>query len=114
MDWDDIGLTTTADETRKSHGYDLGIALEYAFSPKVKGSLGYLYTETGIDPDNMSVEAPALDAHSLAAGLAYKATCGLDFNLGVLIVFYDEETTTADIKLEKKDVVIALGFQYRL
>jgi long-chain fatty acid transport protein len=114
VDWDDVGLTTTADETKKSHGYDLGIALEYAFSPKVKGSLGYLYTETGIDPDNMCIEAPELDAQSLAVGLAYEATCGLDFNLGVLIVFYDEATTTADIKLEKKDMVIALGLQYRL
>ncbi|MBN2033344.1 MAG: outer membrane protein transport protein [Deltaproteobacteria bacterium] len=111
--WDDVGLTT-ADETQKSNGYDMGIALEYTFNPGVKGSLGYMYTETGIDPDNMSIEAPQLDAHTLAAGVAYEATFGLNLNFGVLMVFYDGETTTAGIKLEKKDMVMALGIQYKL
>ncbi len=112
--WDDIALTTTADETKKSNGYDAGIALEYAFGPKVRASIGYLYTETGIDPDNMSIEAAELDAHTLGAGLAYRAGCGLDFCFGILRVFYDEETTTAEVKLDKTDMVVALGFDYKL
>ena len=53
------------------NGYDLGIALEYTFNDKLKGSLGYLHTDTGIDAENMLPEAPELDARTIAGGVAY-------------------------------------------
>lgn len=39
------------------NGYDLAMAFEYAFNPKLKGSLGYMRTITDISPDHMQPEA---------------------------------------------------------
>ena len=49
----------------------MGVALEYTFNSQWKGSIGYMYTDVGIDPDNMSIEAPELDAHTIGFGVGY-------------------------------------------
>ena len=112
VDWDDNPVTI-GDETQKDNGYDIGIACEYTFNPKWKGSLGYMYTEVGIDPDNMKVETPELNANSIAGGIAYKATPSLDLNLGVIYTFYKDATTSTGIKYEKDVTLIGASFQYR-
>ena len=119
-DWDDIGLTA-GDETKKDDGYDIGISLEYEICPQWKVSAGYMYTETGIDPDNMSKEAPELDATTLAGGFAWQATPRWAFNFGVLKTFYKDETTTpvagvfpTGVVLEKDVWIFALGVQCTL
>lgn len=94
-------------------GYDLGLSLQYAFLPQLIGSVGYMWTETGIDADYMLPEAPELDAHSIAGGLKWIAAPGLDVNLGVLKTFYQDETTTTGVKYEKDVIIIALGLQYK-
>jgi long-chain fatty acid transport protein len=104
---------TSADETQKDNGYDIGIACEYTFTPKWKASVGYMYTDVGIEPDNMSIETPELDATTIAAGVAFKPTPNWDFNLGILESFYKDETTSTGIKLEKEVVIIAIGVQYK-
>ena len=104
---------TSADETKKDNGYDIGIACEYTFNPEWKASVGYMYTDVGIKPDNMSIETPELDASTIAGGVAFKATPNWDFNFGILKTFYDDATTTTGIKYEKDVVIIALGVQYK-
>ena len=111
-DWEDNPVTT-ADETQKDNGYDLGIAFEYAFNPKWKASVGYMYTDVGIDPDNMSIESPELDADTIAAGVAFKPTPNWDLNLGILESFYKDDTTSTGIKYEKDVVIISIGVQYK-
>ena len=111
-DWENVPITS-GDETKKDNGYDIGIACEYIFNPQWKASVGYMYTDVGIDPDNMSIETPELDASTIAAGVGFKATPQLDFNLGILKTFYDDATTTSGIKYEKDVVIIALGIQYK-
>jgi len=95
------------------NGYDIGIALEYTFNPQLKGSVGYLYTETGIDPDNMLPEAPELDAHSFSVGLGYEAIPGLNLNLGLNRTFYLDEKTSSGIEYAKEVLLIAFGIQYK-
>ncbi|MGD8450095.1 MAG: outer membrane protein transport protein [Desulfobacterales bacterium] len=112
VDWDDNPITS-GNESQKDNGYDIGIACEYTFNPKWKASVGYMYTEVGIDPDDMKVETPELNANSIAGGIAYKATPNLDLNLGILYVFYGDETTSTGIKYEKDVTLIAAGFQYK-
>jgi long-chain fatty acid transport protein len=111
-DWTNNPVTS-ADETQKDDGYDIGIALEYTFNPKWKASVGYMYTDVGIDPDNMSIETPELDATTIAGGVAFKPAPNWDFNLGILESFYKDETTSTGIKLEKEVVIIAIGVQYK-
>jgi long-chain fatty acid transport protein len=112
VEWDDNPITM-GDETRKDNGYDIGIACEYTFNPTWKASVGYMYTEVGIEPENMKVETPELNANSIAGGVAYKATPNLDLNLGVLYVFYKDSTTPTGIKYDKDVTLIGAGFQYK-
>jgi len=112
-DWDDIALSPFSDESEKKNGYDLGIALEYAFNPATKVSMGYMFTDTGLDPDNMCVEAPELNAHTIAGGMAWEIIPDLDINFGIARVFYIDEKTSFGIKLNKKIYLLAVGIQYK-
>ena len=112
VDWDDNPIST-ADETRKDNGYDLGIACEYTFNPEWKASVGYMYTWVGVEPEDMSIETPELDGGTIAGGIAYKPTPELEFNFGVLRVFYNDKTTDTGIKFEKDAVDIAASIQYK-
>ena len=111
--WDDNPVTKSADETQKDDGYDVGIACEYTFNPQWKASVGYMYTYTGIHPDNMSIETPELDADTIAGGVEFSPTPSWKINLGILKTFYKDATTSSGIKFEKDVVIIALGAQYK-
>jgi len=114
VDWDDNLVTATNDESQKDNGYDLGIACEYTFNSKWKASVGYMYTWVGIEPEDMKIETPELDGGTIAGGIAYKATPNLEFNFGILRVFYNDKTTDLGIKYEKDPVVdIAASIQYK-
>ena len=104
---------TSADETKKDDGYDIGIACEYTFNPKWKASVGYMYTDVGLDPDNMSIETPELDAATVAGGVAFTPVPDWDINLGVLKTFYGDATTSTGIFYEKDVVIISLGIQHK-
>ena len=95
------------------NGFDLGIALEYTFSPELKGSVGYLLTQTGLDPDGLLPEWPELDAHTVAAGVAYEFNSAWTSNVGLAKTFYGDETTSSGITLEKDLMLLAVGVQYR-
>lgn len=100
-------------EENVDNGYDIGIALEYTFNPQLKGTLGYLYTETGIDADYMTPEEPQLDAHGVGAGVGYEPIPDLNLNLGLAKTFYLEETTSTGVKYNKEVMVLAFGIQYK-
>ncbi|MEJ2657627.1 MAG: outer membrane beta-barrel protein [Desulfobacterales bacterium] len=110
--WEDNPITS-GNETVKDDGYDVGIACEYTFNPKWKASVGYMYTWVGINPDNMSIETPELDASTIAGGVAYKPAPNWDLNLGVLKTFYDDATTSYGLHFEKDVVIVGLGIQYK-
>jgi long-chain fatty acid transport protein len=104
-------------------GYDLGLALEYNFTEKLLGSVGYLYTYSGIRSEkanDISInlpENPNLDSHTFVFGGAYKMTPALDFNAGMGGVFYvDDDITLAgigDVTYEKTIYFMAFGVQYK-
>lgn len=95
------------------NSYDLAIALEYAFSSKLKGSVGYMYTQTGIDPDDMLPEAPELDAQTVCGGVVYEAIPGLNLNFALMNTFYKSETRSDGIKLDKDITGFGFGIQYK-
>ena len=90
---DDAGWTdnpvTSADETQKDDGYDIAIAFEYTFNPKWKASVGYMYTDVGIDPDNMSIETRNWMPPPLPLVVAFKPAPNWDLNFGILESFYE-------------------------
>jgi len=100
------------------NGFDLGLALEYTFNPKFKGSIGYLYTDTGMDAEYMLPEAPQLNANTIGAGVAYEAMPGMMLNFSLGNAFYTsdsfvESTTGTTIEYEKNNFFMAFGIQYK-
>ena len=72
-----------------------------------------MYTDVGLDPDNMSIETPELDAATVAGGVAFTPVPDWDINLGVLKTFYGDATTSTGIFYEKDVVIISLGIQHK-
>jgi long-chain fatty acid transport protein len=106
------------DEDLVDNGYDLGIVFEYTFNPKFKGSIGYMYTDTGIDAEYMLPENPPLNANTIGAGVAYEAIPGMILNFGLGNSFYQsdsfvEPTTGTTIEYEKNNFFFGLGIQYK-
>lgn len=113
-----IGTNSKTLEDKIANGYDVGVALEYAFTETLKASLGFLWTDTGVDANDMLPEAPELDARSFCAGLAWKAKPNLELNVGIGKVDYLSEKTssTAFFPNEEysKDVIyMGFGIQYK-
>jgi long-chain fatty acid transport protein len=95
------------------NGYDLALAVEYAFNASLKGSLGYMRTIVNMDADNMQPEAAELDAHTICAGVAYAIRPGFDMNFAVMKNIYSPETRSDGIKLDKSLFSLAVGIEYR-
>jgi len=105
-------------EDNVDDGYEYGIALEYSFNEKLLGSIGYLHTELGMDPQYMLPENPELDANTIGAGIAYAFNEKFHTNISIGNSFYEDDsfvsqTTGATIKYEKNIFFLALGLEYR-
>ena len=110
-------------EDNVDNGFDAGFSLEYLFSDKLKGSAGYMYTDTGIDAKDMTKENPQLSANTLGTGVAYKYTPNLDLNFSIGKVFYKSDayihtppapaTTPTYVDFDKDIVFLSFGIQYK-
>lgn len=97
-------------------GYDVGLAIEYHFTDSFLGSIGYIRTETGIDPVNMLPENPTLDANTIGAGIAYAFNEKFHTNFSLGNSFYDEDSFNlpfGKVEYEKNNLFLALGLEYR-
>ncbi|MDP2645983.1 MAG: outer membrane protein transport protein [Desulfobacterales bacterium] len=109
-------------EDKVNDGFDLGLMLEYKFNEKWLASVGYLYTRTGMEPEDMTPEAPELDAHTIGAGFAYRPATGLTLNFGVGNAFYPSDSFTYSpaagisdkVAYKKNNFIIGFGFEYKL
>ena len=114
--WDDT-VPTPRDPSDVDDGYDLGLAIEYTFTNQLKGSLGYLHTDTGIDAKNMLPESPELNADTIGAGAAYEVIPGMILNFAIGNSFYQSDSFMSsigsEIEYEKNNFFIALGAQYK-
>ena len=117
--WEDT-VPTPRDPSDVDDGYDLGLAIEYTFTNQLKGSLGYLHTDTGIEAKNMLPESPELNADTIGAGVAYECIPGMILNLAIGNAFYQSDsfvsalpTGNTTIEYEKNNFFIALGAQYK-
>jgi long-chain fatty acid transport protein len=109
---------TPRKESAVDDGYEFGLMCEYMFTETIKGSLGYLYTYTGVDAENMTPELPELDSHAVGTGFEWAPKPALKFNFGVGNVFYDDASFTspatgAKITYEKEIIFLAFGVQYK-
>lgn len=109
-DWDGA-------EDLYDNGYDVGIALEYRFNDRLLGSIGYLYTELGADPENMLPENPELDANTLGAGIAYAFSEKLHGNFSIGNTFSRSDSfkpnQVTEVEYKKNIFFLALGVEHR-
>jgi len=115
----DADLRNTTDGTNRdlsdviSNSIEVGIAVEYAFMPKLKGSLGYLHSATGGNGDYMRPELPELDANTFAGGIAWEVVRDLDLQFAGGVATYNDETTTNGVtKFERHVPFLAFGLEY--
>ena len=109
-------------EKEADNGYDVGIAFEYLFTDKIKGSIGYMYTKYGIDnPEDMLPENPELDVNTIGAGIAYAFNEKIHANFSVANSFYTSESFLPSapippgttVEYEKNVFFVAFGVEYR-
>jgi len=105
-------------ENNAGNGYDIGLALEYSFNEKIKGSVGYMYTDVDQDAQYKLAENPALGASTVGAGFVYSPKPVLDLNFSVGKVFYEDasfvdQMTGLNIEYKKDIVFLAFGIQYK-
>ena len=114
--WEDT-VPTPRDPSDVDDGYDIGLAIEYTFNNKLKGSLGYIHTETGIEAKNMLPESPELDADTIGAGVAYECIPDMILNFAIGNAFYQSDSFISsigsEIEYEKNNFFLALGVQYK-
>jgi len=107
-------------------GYDLGIMLEYTFNDKLLATLGYLYTEVGMRPEDMTPEAPELEAQTIGAGVAWKLMQDLTLNFAIGNSFYTSESFTYNgpaalaalgindrVEYQKNNMFVGFGVEYK-
>jgi len=105
-------------ENNAGNGYDVGLALEYIFNKRIKGSVGYMYTDVDQDAQYKLPENPALGASTVGAGIVYSPKPALDLNFSVGKVFYEnasfvDATTGLNIEYKKDIIFVAFGIQYK-
>jgi len=107
-------------EDNVSNGYDLSFAVEYLFTDKLLGSVGYLYTNLGMGPEYMLPENPELDANTLGAGIAYAFNKNFHGNLSIGNSTYDDDSFAqlppngiGFVEYQKNITFLAIGLEYR-
>jgi long-chain fatty acid transport protein len=112
-DWD-------GDEDNVDNSYDIAISATYSFMDNLRGSIGYMFTDVGIDAKDFTLTeqmSPALDAHSFFLGLGYDFSERITFDLGLMTNFYDEDTAldrmNRPVTYEKQNNAVAMGVAFK-
>ncbi|MEE4242276.1 MAG: outer membrane protein transport protein [Desulfopila sp.] len=107
-------------EDKVDNSYDLAVSATYGFLDNLRGSIGYMYTNVGIDAKDFGLTekmSPVLDAHSFFCGLGYDFSEMITVDLGVMINFYEEETGVdavgRPVTYDKQNTAIALGVNFK-
>lgn len=107
-------------EQNVDNGWEAGITLAFLFKPNLKASIGYLYTDTGMDAQYALKEAPELRATSFGVGVVYNWNEKLKMDLGFGIVSYDNDSYTDTssgqamiIELDKSVTMFSAGIEYK-
>ncbi|MBG0779918.1 MAG: outer membrane protein transport protein [Desulfotignum balticum] len=112
-DWD-------GEEDLVDNSYDIAISATYSFMDNLRGSIGYMFTDVGIDAKDFTLVeqmSPALDAHSFFLGLGYDFSERITFDLGLMTNFYDEDTAldrmNRPVTYEKQNNAVAMGVAFK-
>ena len=98
-----------------SNGYEIGTGLDYQISPRVLGSVSYLYSNLGGGADTYNDFEYALDAHFVTTGMRYAATETLDLTGATGYLFCEEgkveEGTFEGAEYNKSVIYFGVGLE---
>jgi len=102
-----------------SNSYDIAVGAEYDISKAILISAGYMRTVVGVGAGYQSDLSHALSSSTIAFGGQVKILPQLDFDLGVIITTYDEDSISIpylignfDEKYNRSTFAVAVGFGY--
>ncbi len=81
-------------EEELDNGFDGGIALEYQLTETLKASVGYLYAKSGAKDAYQTDMSHSLNSNTVALGIGYALTPGLEINVGGIMTIYGEGQNT--------------------
>ena len=103
--------------------WDLGLSVEYTFSPQWKASLGYLRTDIGLDSDQQfnEPEEPKLSANTVAAGVVWSPKPAFAITAGGALITSDDVDGPVENARGEKEIVdydkevwnLSIGFQWK-
>ncbi len=72
--------------------FEYGLGVEYGLSEKLRASLGWVATSTGVNLAYQNDQRYSTNTNTLGAGIGYMVTPKIDINLGGQYTFYAEGT----------------------
>lgn len=113
-DWD--GYNTS----NFDNSYDIAVSATYSFLDNLRGSIGYMFTDVGMDAQDFGLTeemSPALDAHSFFCGLGYDFNPMITLDLGLMVNFYNDETAIDvlgnQVNYDKQNTALGLGVAFK-
>lgn len=103
-------------EENVDNGHEIGIMLEYEFSDKLKGSIGFLNADGGAKPAYQTDQSFSLKSNTIGIGIGYSISPQLELNIGGLNTFYQEDEKETDDYTEKymkTTVDFGIGINYK-
>ncbi len=126
-DWGD-----QQNSVKGNNSYDLAFGASYKFTEDLSGKIGYMYTDTDMDPNDyglIEMLSPPLDCHSFSVGASYRFNENISFSAGLMKALYDVSDTTRNeivdtgffgiheltptVEYSKEVYVFALSAQYK-
>ena len=95
------------------NSWEIAAAVEYAITPRLSASIGYMVTKTGIDADQMMPEAPELDVKTYCGGIVYKLKDNLTVNLALAKSVYETDVRSDGVVLDKMAPALAFGVEWK-
>jgi len=111
------GVDWEGKEDYVENGMEIGMALEYGLSEKLKASLGFLYSNSGAEEGYQTDLSYSLNSTTLGLGVAYQLTPKMMLNIGGLNTFYQEgqkQTTGYTEEYMKTTTGFAVGLDLKL
>lgn len=109
------------------NSYDLALSMSYQLNDQLMLSCGYMYTATGVDPNNYGIieqMSPPLDCHTFAVGGKYRFNDAMALTFGAMGNFYVDDDARATylapgvtlapaVEYQKTNYAVAVGLEYK-
>ena len=106
------GVDWNGREANVDNGYEVGLAVEYCLSEKLKASLGFLNSNSGAKPEYQTDLSYSLKSNAIGLGIAYAISPNLLVNIGGINTFYIEDSRDDQHNLGGSGTIVPFTEKY--